>query len=81
MDGAVTVTVTAVNDNESFTVSLAKNSENWEDYTLTISGRGFVYVTIQDYYYCKPTTIKLFVGTYDEVIDLGNSDNGGGNFD
>ena len=62
--GAITVTVTNLSENGNVTATLERNSDNWADSILTFSGKGEVLLTIQDYYYCVPTTIKVTVKEY-----------------
>ena len=59
--GALTVTVTNVADNNPVSATIVYDRENWENGTITLSGTGEVQITIQDYYFCTPTTIKVEV--------------------
>ena len=59
-DAAVQVAVTAVNDSGITAEYVASTTGNWEDGTLTFNKiEGVCSVTIQDYNFCKPTTIIL----------------------
>ena len=41
---------------------------NWEDATISLTGTGIITITIQDYYFCTPTTITLAV--YREIDSI-----------
>ena len=41
---------------------------NWEDATISLTGTGVITITIQDYYFCTPTTITLAV--YREIDSI-----------
>ena len=55
----------AVNDVDAtdgtVTAVFVNDADNWQNGTLTFTGTGRVQVTIQDYYFCTPTTIELTV--------------------
>lgn len=70
--GAITVTVTNLDENGDVTATLDRVSDNWEDCELVFSGGGRVRVTIQDYYYCIPTTIEMIVRNYPEGSRIRN---------
>ena len=59
--GALAVSVTNVDENNPVSATFVRNVENWENGTLTLSGTGKVKITIQDYYFCTPTTITVNV--------------------
>ena len=56
---ALTVTVTNLEENNPVSAEFKRDSENWENGTIIFSGTGKVQITIQDYYYCSPTTIEV----------------------
>ncbi len=58
---ALTVTVTNLDENGNVSATFARNNENWENGTLILTGTGRVQITIQDYYFCTPTTITVNV--------------------
>ncbi|MBR5549237.1 MAG: SEL1-like repeat protein, partial [Kiritimatiellae bacterium] len=62
-DANIQVAVTDLTEDEvNITATLNKEGfQNWEDYELTFTGAGEVQITIQDYYFCTPTTITLTV--------------------
>lgn len=66
VSGALTVTVTNLEENGNVTATLNRDLQNWEDSTLTFSGKGRIRLTIQDYYYCTPTSIEIEVREYPE---------------
>ena len=60
--GALTVTVTNVDENNPVSATIVYDRTNWENSMLTLTGTGEVKITIQDYYFCTPTTIEVTVG-------------------
>ena len=70
--GALTVTVTNLDENGNVTASLTRDTQNWEDITLVFSGKGKIILTIQDYYYCTPTSIEIQVREYPEGSKIRN---------
>ena len=70
--GAVTVTVTNLDENGKVTAEFTRSSTSWTDSTIVFSGRGNVRITIQDYYYCIPTSIDVYVRSYPEGSDIHN---------
>ena len=62
---ALNVSVTDLaDDGVNTTVELIKEGENWTDYKVIFHGVSNVEVTIQDYYYCAPTSINLTVSAH-----------------
>ena len=59
--GALTVTVTNCDENNPVSATIVYDRENWENGTITFAGTGTVKITIQDYYFCTPTTIEVTV--------------------
>ena len=70
--GALTVTVTNLDENGNVTASFDRGAQNWEDCILVFSGRGRIRLTIQDYYYCTPTSIEIQVREYPEGSKIRN---------
>ena len=74
------LTVSIVNKDEANPVSVkvVYDRENWENSTLVFSGSGDITITIQDYYYCIPTTIDVTIRErqpeekFDVVMNNGN---------
>ena len=59
--GALTVTVTNLDENNPVTATIDYDLTNWENGTITLTGAGSIQITIQDYYFCTPTTIEVSV--------------------
>ena len=59
--GALTVTVTNCDENNPVSATIVYDRENWENGTITFTGTGKIKITIQDYYFCTPTTIEVTV--------------------
>ncbi len=59
--GALTVTVTYLDENNPVSAEFTRDDKNWENGILTLTGTGRVQITIQDYYFCTPTTIEVDV--------------------
>lgn len=57
---AIQIAVTDL-DETGVTAEFTRNDENWAAGTLTFTGTGRLKVTIQDYYFCTPTSITLTV--------------------
>lgn len=78
MPNALTVTVTNLDENNPVSATFERNANNWADGTLAFTGTGDVQITIQDYYFCKPTTIEVTVTErqpevkFDVVMNNGN---------
>ena len=67
ISGALTVSVNNLNENNPVTAKFERNSTNWKEGTLTLTGVGTVQIVIQDYYYCTPTVIEVEVKNPDPV--------------
>ncbi|MBR6792794.1 MAG: InlB B-repeat-containing protein [Clostridia bacterium] len=63
----VQVTITKVDEKVNVSGTFTANTSDWTKGTIQFSGTGLVKVTIQDYIYCKPTTLIL------EVVDAINA--------
>ena len=57
--GALTVSVNNLDEGNPVSATFVRDAENWENGTLTLTGTGKVQITIQDYYFCTPTTIEV----------------------
>ncbi len=53
------VTVGDLNEADGIATGTFNKAATWEDSTITVSGKGAITITIQDYYFCDPTTIRL----------------------
>ena len=62
----VLVTISKLDESYIVDGTFTADTTDWTQGTIQFTGTGVVEVTIQDYYFCKPTTIKL------EVIDAKN---------
>jgi len=59
---ALTVTVTDLDESDGIVAAeFDLSKENWENSTLKLTGIGKINITIQDYYFCIPTTITVNV--------------------
>ena len=59
--GALTVAITNKAENNPVSATIVYDRENWENGTITLTGTGEITITIQDYYFCTPTTITVNV--------------------
>ena len=66
--GALTVTVTNVDEKNPVSATIGYDRTNWENTTITFSGVGAVKITIQDYYFCTPTTIDVNITERQPVV-------------
>ena len=73
--GALTVTVTNKDESNPVSATIKYNrdsGDSWENSTIMLTGTGEVTITIQDYYFCTPTTIEVTVTDrqFEEKFDL-----------
>ncbi|MBR4873636.1 MAG: hypothetical protein IKV00_07350, partial [Clostridia bacterium] len=61
---SVYVSVKTADGTDSVTAALIRDTSDWTQSILKFSGSGTVQVTIQDYFYCNPTTITLTVSSH-----------------
>ena len=61
---SVYVSVKGTSASSDVTATLIRDTNDWTKSVLKLSGTGTVLVTIQDYYYCTPTTIELTVNSH-----------------
>lgn len=64
---ALTVTVTNLEENDPVSGEFTRDTETWENGTLQLNGTGKVQITIQDYYFCTPTTITVEVKNAEDI--------------
>ena len=64
---ALNVSITNLDDSNPVSATIKYNNENWENGTITFKGVGEINITIQDYYFCTPTTIQVTVVAHDHV--------------
>ena len=70
--GAIMVNAVNIDDSSSVTIDFERNLTSWGDSTVVFGGKGRVRITIQDYYYCEPTTIEFIVRNYPEGSEIYN---------
>ena len=58
---SVIVTVKNLDENGTVKATITPNANDWTTTTIKFTGSGEISITIQDYYYCNPTTITLKV--------------------
>ena len=56
---ALTVAVTNLDESNPVSAEFKRDEDNWENGTILFTGKGTVELTIQDYYFCTPTTITV----------------------
>ncbi len=64
--GALAVSVTNLDENNPVSATIDYDRTKWENGTITFAGAGKVTITIQDYYFCTPTTITVDVTERDD---------------
>ena len=72
LHGAITVTITNLEEDGNVTATLTRDLGDWKNSELVFSGGGRVRITIQDYYYCTPTSIDVVVRNYPEGSRIRN---------
>ena len=60
VDGAVNVTITNLDENGNVIATFTRG-EKWNEGTISFENTGNIAITIQDYYFCTPTTITVEV--------------------
>ena len=58
---SVVVTVKNLDENGTVKATITPNATDWTKTTIKLTGSGRISITIQDYYFCNPTTITLNV--------------------
>ena len=58
---ALAVGITNADEKNPVSATIVYDRENWENGTITLTGTGEITITIQDYYFCTPTTITVNV--------------------
>ncbi|MBP3605864.1 MAG: hypothetical protein J6J66_04625 [Clostridia bacterium] len=58
---ALTVSISNLNENNPVSATIKYDRDNWANSTITFAGTGDITITIQDYYFCTPTTITVNV--------------------
>ena len=57
--GALTVTITNLDENGNVSATVEYDRENWENSTISFNNTGNIKITIQDYYFCIPTELTV----------------------
>ena len=57
--GALTVTITNLDENGNVSATVEYDRENWADSTISFNNTGNIKITIQDYYFCTPTELTV----------------------
>ena len=76
--GALAVGITNLDENNPVSATIVYDRTNWENSTITFTGTGKITITIQDYYFCTPTTIEVDITErqpevkFDVVMNNGN---------
>ena len=76
--GALNVAIHNPDENNPFSATIVYDRNNWENSTITFYDTGEIQITIQDYYFCTPTTITVNVTErqkaekFDVVMDNGD---------
>ena len=65
--GALSVSVHNLDENNPVSATINYDRSNWENGTITFTGTGEVKITIQDYYFCTPTTIEVTINERQSV--------------
>ena len=68
---SIVVSVTYVDENNPVSATIVYNYATWENTIITFTGAGVITITIQDYYFCTPTTITVDVKGHEHVYDNG----------
>ena len=66
---ALNVSITNLDENNPVSATIVYGGENWEDGTIIFTGEGKIQITIQDYYFCIPTTITVEVKSHEHKYD------------
>ena len=66
---ALAVGLTNVDENNPVSATIVYNRDNWENGTITFSGTGEIKLTIQDYFFCTPTTITVVIAEHTHEYD------------
>ena len=66
---SIVVSVTNVDETNPVSATIVYNYTDWEDTTIKFTGVGVITITIQDYYFCTPTTITVNVTEHAHEYD------------
>ena len=59
LPGALMVAITNLDENNPVSMTFVRDINDWANGTVKFTGTGTVAITIQDYYFCTPTTIEV----------------------
>ena len=68
---AITVSIVNLNENDNVVAKIDYDQSNWENTKITFTGTGSINITIQDYYFCVPTTITVNISGHNHAYDNG----------
>ena len=72
---ALNVSITNLDENNPVSATIDYDRESWENGTIAFTGAGKVTITIQDYYFCTPTTITVDVTERQNEVKFENKFN------
>ena len=58
---ALTIAVENLDESNPVSATFVRDDNNWENGAITFTGTGKIKLTIQDYYFCTPTTINVTI--------------------
>ena len=71
IDSAITVSIVNLNENGNVVAKIDYDKANWENTVIKFTGIGTIKITIQDYFFCVPTTITVNVIGHEHAYDNG----------
>ena len=66
---ALAIAVNNLDEKNPVSATIVYDRTNWENSTITFTGTGQVTITIQDYYFCNPTTITVTITAHEHTYD------------
>ena len=69
VDSGIAVSVVSADSANPVSANISYDKANWENGTITFTGAGTVSITIQDYFFCTPTTISVTVTEHEHKYD------------
>ena len=71
IDSAITVSIVNLDENGNVVAKIDYDKANWENTAIKFTGEGKIKITIQDYFFCVPTTITVNVIGHGHAYDNG----------
>ena len=71
ISSAITVSIFNLDENGNVVAKIDYDKENWENTTIMFMGAGNIKITIQDYFFCIPTTIIVAIDGHEHDYDNG----------